>query len=577
MTHLPIAGRREVRLATVGLIRGDRRAMAAVLALYCSATLAGLAGPWLVGRIIDQVQHGADVSTVDVLAGAAVVAVIAQILLTRAARYAGYRFGERALALLRERFMDRALDLPIATVERAGTGDLMTRASVDVAALGTSARDAAPEIFISVVQVVFILGAVVVIDPVLGLCSLVATPALWMVARWYLRRAREAYLAEGAATTRLSEELAATAEGARTIEVLRMRPARVGSGDRSIGTAFAARVRTLALRSVLFPVAEAAHAFPVAVALVVGAVLMSHGRLSLGSLVAAALYLTRLGGPVDWILQWMETLQSGAASLARLEGIGRIPTTVPQQRAEPDGDRIDVSGVTYAYHEGHDVLHDVSLSVRPGERLAIVGPSGAGKSTLGRLLAGIDTPGRGSVTVGGVPVGQLPPDELRRRIALVTQEHHVFLGTLRDNLALAAAEAGDERMGQALAAVGADWAADLPDGLDTMLGAGGMTLDASRAQQLALARLVLADPHTLILDEATSMLDPTAARDTERSLAAVLEGRTVIAIAHRLHTAHDADRVAVMEHGRVTELGAHDELVAASGTYASLWRSWHGG
>lgn len=246
---------------------------------------------------------------------------------------------------------------------------------------------------------------------------------------------------------------------------------------------------------------------------------------------------------------------------------------------EPESDEnvLRASDVRYAYREGRDVLHGVSLTVRPGERLAVVGPSGAGKSTLGRLLAGIHGPRTGSVTVGGVPLVELPLDELRGQVALVTQEHHVFKGTIRDNLIIARPDAADSAVVAALKAVDAlDWVLDLPDGLDTEVGSGGHAVSPAQAQQLALARLVLADPHTLVLDEATSLIDPRAARDLERSLAAVLEGRTVIAIAHRLYTAHDADRVAVVEDGRITELGSHDELVAAGGSYAALWRSWHG-
>lgn len=231
----------------------------------------------------------------------------------------------------------------------------------------------------------------------------------------------------------------------------------------------------------------------------------------------------------------------------------------------------------YAYRPGHDVLHGVDLDVRQGERLAMVGPSGAGKSTLGRLLAGVHGPRTGSVTVGGVPLVELPLGELRGHVALVTQEHHVFRGTLRDNLLIARPDAADPDVRRALEAVDAwEWVAALPRSLDTTVGSGGTAISPAQAQQLALARLVLADPHTLVLDEATSLIDPRAARHLERSLAAVLEGRTVIAIAHRLHTAHDADRVAVVEDGRITELGSHDELVAAGGAYAALWDSWHG-
>jgi ATP-binding cassette, subfamily C, bacterial len=273
---------------------------------------------------------------------------------------------------------------------------------------------------------------------------------------------------------------------------------------------------------------------------------------------------------------WVEQLQSSGASYARVEGLAdALPAAAPGD-AEPADDRIDVAGVYYAYGHGRNVLLDVSLLIRPGERLAIVGPSGAGKSTLGRLLAGVDKPRRGTVTVGGVPLASLSPERLRRRVVLVTQEHHVFRDTLRDNLLLARPDAADAQLARALEAVGAGWVADLPGGLDTELGSDRYRLNGAQAEQLALARVVLADPHTLVLDEATALLDPATARNTERALAMVLQGRTVIAIAHRLQTAHDADRVAVMDAGAITEIGTHDELVATGGGYAALWQSWHG-
>jgi ABC-type multidrug transport system fused ATPase/permease subunit len=263
---------------------------------------------------------------------------------------------------------------------------------------------------------------------------------------------------------------------------------------------------------------------------------------------------------------WVEQLQSSGASFARIEGLAAVPNPVVDDPGEPDGDRIVVRDVRYAYDGGPDVLRGVDLSVRPGERLAIVGLSGAGKSTLGRLLAGVDRPRTGSVTVGGVPVADLPPDRLRRQVVLVTQEHHVFRESVRENLMSTRSE---EDLRAALEMVGADWASDLDRDL------GDEPLNGAQAQQLALARVVLADPHTVILDEATALLDPTTARTAERSLAAVLYDRTVIAIAHRLQTAHDADRVAVLDDGRIVELGTHDDLVAAGGVYAALWNTWH--
>jgi ABC-type multidrug transport system fused ATPase/permease subunit len=280
---------------------------------------------------------------------------------------------------------------------------------------------------------------------------------------------------------------------------------------------------------------------------------------------------------VGLILRWYDELQVAHVSLARLVGVRDIEPDAGDGSPAPDGRDVHADRVHFGYRTGVDVLRKVSLEVAPGTRLALVGPSGAGKSTLGRLLAGIYAPRDGRITLGGTELSEMSAEEIRAHVALVNQEHHVFVGSLRDNLLLARTGADDAELWAALGAVDADgWARALDDGLDTEVGSGGLTLTPAQAQQIALARLVLADPHTLVLDEATSLLDPRAARHLERSLARVLDGRTVIAIAHRLHTAHDADVIAVVENGRISELGSHDQLVTADGAYAALWRSWHG-
>jgi ABC-type multidrug transport system fused ATPase/permease subunit len=274
---------------------------------------------------------------------------------------------------------------------------------------------------------------------------------------------------------------------------------------------------------------------------------------------------------------WLDELQMGAASLARLLGVAQVPDDREVSGERPVSEKLVAEDVRFSYVDGRDVLHGIDLDVGVGERIAMVGPSGAGKSTLGRLLAGIHPPRTGRVTVGDGGQVELALDDLRGHVALVTQEHHVFVGTVRENLVLARPGSSDEQIRSALDAVDAlEWVDALPDALGTVVGSGGRALTEAQAQQLALARLVLADPHTLVLDEATSLIDPRAARHLERSLAAVLEGRTVIAIAHRLFSAHDADRVAVVEDGVIAEFGSHDELVAAGGSYAALWESWHG-
>ncbi|MDT0343537.1 ABC transporter ATP-binding protein [Streptomyces litchfieldiae] len=587
MTHpagpprgLPIASPSRVRGAALRLVARDRRAVALLLLLNALAAGAGLVGPWLLGRIIDEVKAGGRVATVDQLALAIVAFALVQLLLTRYARLLAHRFGERTSARVREQYVDRALALPASVVERAGAGDLTARGTADVGAVAVTLRDAGPDILIAGVQALFILGAVFLISPLLGACGVLGLLGIGVVVRWYLRRANAAYLAQGAAASGISEVLAATASGARTVEALGLAERRVAASRDAIEWGRVTQMRTLFLRGVLFPVVDFSYSVPVVGVLLIGGALTDRGTVSLGAVVACALYLRQLAQPLDTILMRVEQVQSGAASFARVEGLGEAARPTPPAGAAPvpEGRRVRVAGVRYAYDDGPDVLHGVDLTVRPGERLALVGPSGAGKSTLGRLLAGVDAPRTGKVTVGNVPVADLDPERLRKHVVLVTQEHHVFMGTVRDNLRIAAEpSATDADLVAALSAVGADWFGELPNGLDTEVGVHGHPLDGAAAQQLALARVVLADPHTVILDEATALLDPVTARHTERALAAVLEGRTVIAIAHRLHTAHDADRVGVMENGRLTELGTHDALVASGGAYAALWNSWHGG
>ena len=572
---LPVADMASVKAHTRATLLRHRRRLVSVVALHALAATASLAAPRIIGELVDGVTHGITGAQVDRLAVILAVAVVVQTLVTWAARRSSFILGETIFADLREEFLDRVVALPLSTVERAGTGDLVSRTTNDVEALSWVVRFGIPSLFVAVVTLLIYGTAALLTGWQVALAMLAGVPMMWASTRRYLRYAPDGYLRERATYAVLNGVVTENVEGARTVDALRLGARRRARVDEAITSSMAAETYTLGLRVRWFPSVEFAYIAPIAVTLVWGGWLVSAGQTSIGVVTAVALYVQQLADPLDELLSWLDEIQVGATSLARVIGIAEVPPDRVATDEVPDGQDLLVSGARYAYRAGRDVLRGVDLDLRPGERLAIVGPSGAGKSTLGRLLAGIDGPSAGRVSVGGVRLVDLDLNRLRGEVALVTQEHHVFVGTLAENLRLAKPDASDAELLEVMAAVDAhDWVAALPGGLGTVVGSGGHVLSEGQSQQLALARLVLRDPHTLVLDEATSLLDPRAARHLERSLAAVVSGRTVVAIAHRLHTAHDADRVAVVEDGQITEIGSHDELVAADGPYAALWRSW---
>jgi ABC-type multidrug transport system fused ATPase/permease subunit len=574
---LPIADGPELRAQARVLASRHRRGLAGMVALHAAAATAGLAGPPLLGQLVESVQEGTTRGYVDKIVLLLALFLAAQTALTFLARRASFVLAEKMFAELREDFMRRVLALPLSTVERAGTGDLVSRTTADVDSLARTIRFAVPETLIAAVTTLLTVAAAFWVNPIAALPCLAGVPALAIGTRWYLRLAPAAYLRERATYATLAGTVGETVEGGRTIDALGLREERVRRIDADLEEAYRAERRTLRLRTIWFPTAEFSYVLPVAAALAWGGWLVSNGHATIGEVTAIALYVVQLADPVDRLISWLDEIQVGATSFARLVGIARVPPDRTATDDRPEGDDLRAEDVRYAYVADRDVLHGIDLDLEPGERVAVVGPSGAGKSTLGRLLAGIHPPREGRVEVGGVRLVDLPLDTLRKEVALVTQEQHVFVGTLAENLRLARPSASDEQLTEAIAAVDAlEWVELLPDRLETVVGAGGYPLTPAQAQQVALARLVLADPHTLVLDEATSLLDPRAARHLERSLASVLEGRTVVAIAHRLHTAHDADRVAVVEEGLLRELGTHEELVEHEGSYAALWDSWHG-
>ncbi|MCH6163921.1 ABC transporter ATP-binding protein [Streptomyces marispadix] len=576
-TTLPVGGPATVRGYVRELLRRHRRAFATLVLVNAIAVVASMAGPYLLGGLVEDLTSGSRDLRLGRIVGFFVLALAVQSVFVREVRLRGAMLGERMLADLREDFLVRSVALPPGVLERAGTGDLLSRITTDIDRLANAMREAVPQLSVGVVWTALLLGGLTVTAPPLALAVLVALPVLLVGCRWYYRRAPSAYRSEAAGYAAVAGALAETVDAGRTVEAHRLGARRIALSERRISQWTAWERYTLWLRSVLFPVVNVTNLLLVAGVLMLGGTFVLWGWIGVGQLTTGALLVQMLFEPVGLILRWYDELQVAEVSLGRLVGVREIEPDSGDEMLTPQGRELRANDVRFGYRTGSDVLHGVTMRVPPGTRVALVGPSGAGKSTLGRLLAGIYGPRTGDVALGGAELSRMPAERVRRHVALVNQEHHVFVGSLRDNLLLARTDASDTELWEALRAVDADdWARSLPDGLDSEVGSGGISVAPAHAQQIALARLVLADPHTLVLDEATSLLDPRAARHLERSLAQVLQGRTVVAIAHRLHTAHDADVIAVVEDGRISELGSHDALVEADGAYAALWRSWHG-
>ncbi|MGX7673484.1 ABC transporter ATP-binding protein [Plantactinospora sp. DSM 117369] len=575
---LPTATGRQVRDTLAELLRSRRFLAVRALGLLVGSTAVGLLTAPLLGHIVDLVVDGRPpgaITAPTVLLG--LVAVVQGISLALGLSQVA-RLGEGMLADLRERFIDRVLDLPLEQVERAGSGDLTARVTGDVTVIAEAVRMALPQLARSGLTIGLTLVGLAVLDWRFLLAALLAVPIQLHTARWYARRAQPLYASQRVAHGAQQQQLLDTVGGARTVRAFRLTEPHLHRVSGSSAAAVELTLRGIRLMTRFFGRLNLAEFVGLTAVLVTGFLLVRADAVTVGTASAAALYFHNLFGPLNAALSLVDDAQSASASLVRLVGVTRLPAhRRPDHRPVPVDGGVEAKELRHAYVPGHDVLHDVTFSVAPNERVALVGASGAGKTTLAKLIAGIHRPSGGSIRLGGVPIEDLGAAVAGRTVALVSQEVHVFAGPLAEDLRLAGPDATDDELLAALDRVGAlGWVRALPDGLATVVGDGGHRLTAAQAQQLALARLVLTAPPVAILDEATAEAGSAGARQLETAAARALDGRTGLVVAHRLTQAAAADRVILLDAGRVAETGTHDELVAAGGRYAALWAAWAG-
>ncbi|WP_229758915.1 ABC transporter ATP-binding protein [Peterkaempfera bronchialis] len=574
---LPTATPSRTRRLAAELVRPQRRLALLAALVFAAEAAAGLVGPLALGWIVDTVQRRGGTGEVAMAAAVLLTAAAVQAALAAAGRALVAQVGETALARLRERVVARVLALPARRIEEAGTGDLAARVGDDASLVAAAVRSVLPDLAGSALTIGFTVLGLAALDWRFALAGLCALPVQAAALRWYLRHSGPLYAAERVAGGERTRQILESVGGVETVRAFRLGGDHTRRVAERSGTALGFAVRATAMRSKFFGRLNVAEFIGLGLILVAGFHLVRSGQARVGEATAAALLFTRLFDPVNLLLALVARAQEAGAGLARLVGVADLvpaddltvpdPSGTPAVRRSQDPPPVRVSGVHHAYRPGHPVLHGIDLRLAPGELVTLVGTSGAGKSTLARIVAGVHPPTAGEVVIGSD----------RPSVLLLDQDTHVFAGTLADNLLPARPDAAEPDLLAALDQAGAlPWVQALPQGLRTVVGAGGTRLTPVQAQQLALARLALADPPVAVLDEAAAEAGSDGARTLEAAAREILRGRTALVVAHRLAQAVTADRVVVLDAGRIVEQGPHHQLAAAGGRYAALWAAWPG-
>ena len=574
---LPIATRRDTARGLLAAL-GHRRALAvfAVLTL-CAGVGAALVAPWIIGLMVDDIVAGGASMLPFGLALTASIAAGAG--LTWAGRVLLARLGQGTIREVREAAFRTALAQPTARIEAAGTGDLVARLSGDVRAVGQVVEEALPAFLSALFSILLSLLGMGLMDWRFALAALVAAPIQVFALRWFLRRSAPVYREHRVVVAERGQRTIEAVRGVDTVRALRAEERHLERIGEASEQAIALEVRATRVRNDFNVFLNGAELVGLSAVLVVGYLLVTGGQIELGAATAASLYFLGLFGPMGALLFRIDELQDAGASLARLFGVIGMPSPGPREEGDPHGSEvarrgaIEVDRLGFAHRPDQRDLDAVSMSAAPGERIAIVGASGAGKTTLARLLAGALPVSEGVVRHDEIGIEQWHPHDLRDAVVMLSQEPHVFAGTVRDDLALFS-DADDERMRAVITQLGAEWILRLPDGLDTEIGEAGHPLTPGQSQHLALVRVALSEASVVILDEATAEAGSADAEVLDEASSGAIGDRTGIVIAHRLSQAMTADRILVMSDGRVVQSGTHDDLVTTAGPYAELWKAW---
>ncbi|OKH79310.1 ABC transporter [Mycobacterium sp. ST-F2] len=578
-----ISRRREARALLGSLLKPYRVAVLLLALVVVVENGARLSVPLLVQRGIDHgippILHGGSARELLQIVGALCGVVVLQASFRLFFLNRSGRIGQKVLLELRRRLYRQFQRLDVAFHDRYTSGRVVSRSTNDIEAIQTMLSTG----FDSLITAVLTLGGTAVLlvslDARLGLMCLGAFPILVFLVAWFRRESSRTYRIVRERAALVIVQFVETMTGIKAVQAYRREPRNQEIFDDVVDDYRVINERTMTLLAVFMPGVKLVGNVTTAIVLLYGGYLVLHGRMTIGTLTAFLLYLRMFFEPMQEISQFFNTFQSAASALEKLAGVlGQQPAVTdpaaPVALTTVKGD-IAFRGVSFGYTAGRPVLPELDLTVPAGQTVALVGATGAGKTTIAKLIARFYDPVTGAVTLDGVDLRSIAQSELRQHVVMVTQENFMFAGTVADNIRFGRPDATDAEIRAAAEAVGADRFIDaLPDGYDTDVANRGGRLSAGQRQLVAFARAFLADPKVLILDEATSSLDIPTERLVQRALATVLAGRTALVIAHRLSTVQSADRVLVLDGGRIVEDGAPDELVAQNGRYAALHRAW---